>query len=285
MGRPHVGLSLQPQADYRAAAEPLLRDGLVEALEWTVDNGWAERIPDWVKPWLADFGARDRLYAHGFSYSLLSGRWTERHEVWLRLIGMETKLRRYRHLSEHFCFVTAGDFAASAPMPVPMTEATLQLGRARIERLAEACGLPVGLENLAIALSPRDVAEQGAFIDRLLEPVDGFLLLDLHNLWCQIVNFGRDARALLDSYPLHRVTELHLSGGSWDQVEGAPFRRDTHDEAVPEEVLGLLELALPLCPRLEVVLFERLGGTLRGEADLARFREDYLKIREIVHAR
>jgi uncharacterized protein (UPF0276 family) len=280
-----VGLSLQPQDDYRQAAEPLLTAGDVDVLEWTVDNGWAQPLPGWVKPWLVEFGERDALYAHGFSFSLMSGRWTERHKTWLKLISMETQLRRYRHLSEHFCFVTAGDFEASAPMPVPLTDKTLALGQARLKKLREASGLPVGLENLAIAFGEKDVREQGAFLTQLLEPVDGFMLLDVHNLYCQLHNFSMSAEELLDTYPLERVREIHVSGGSWDEVEGGtPFRRDTHDEAVPEQVFELTTLALHKCPNVEVVFFERLGGTIHGEQDMLQFRADYARLKEVVHA-
>ena len=280
-----VGLSIQPHEDYRAAALPLLeQDGCVEAIEWTLDNGWAQKMPAWAKPWLQRFGERDALYAHGFSFSPLSGAWTERHDVWLKLLGMEVQLRRYQHLSEHFCFVTAGDFEASAPMPVPMTEGTLRLGRDRMKRLRDASGLPVGLENLASALTPRDVAEQGAFINALLEPVDGFVLLDVHNLYCQLHNFGWAADDLLATYPLERVREIHVSGGSWGDADGTPFRRDTHDEPVPDEVFALLEVALAKCPNTEVVLFERLGGTIADRQAALQFGVDYRKIAAIVRA-
>jgi hypothetical protein len=98
----------------------------------------------------------------------ISGAWTERHQTWLRLLAMETRRRRYRCVSEHFCFATAGDFVHGAPLPVPLTEKTLALGRARLARMREAAGVPVGLENLAIALGRHDVDAQGQFLDELL---------------------------------------------------------------------------------------------------------------------
>ena len=281
-----VGLSMMPESDFRHAVDPLLAAGEVDALEWTLDIGWAARPEPWLKALLDSYAERDALYGHGFSFSLLSGAWTERHETWLRLLEMETRRRRYRHISEHFCFVTAGDFTASAPMPVPMTDATIALGQARVQRLADAAGLPIGLENLAIAFGRLDVLNQGAFIDQLVAPVDGFALLDVHNLYCQLHNFDINADDLLERYPLHRVRELHVSGGSWDQpsVHDAPFRRDTHDGAVPEPVFDLLQLALTRCPQVEAVFVERIGGTLTDEDAAARFRDDYRRVRAMVQA-
>ena len=75
-------------------------------------------------------------------------------------------------------------------------------------------------QDLAFAFGEDDVRDQGAFLERLLAPVDGFLLLDLHNLYCQMCNCDRNADELLTTYPLHRVRELHVSGGAWQAGTG-----------------------------------------------------------------
>ena len=49
--------------------------------------------------------------------------------------------------------------------------------------------------------------DQGRFLEEMLEPVDGFLVLDMHNLYCQIHNFGVSADDLFDAYPLDRSGE------------------------------------------------------------------------------
>lgn len=281
-----VGLSLMPESDFRRAAEPLLAAGEVDAIEWTLDIGWAKRPEPWVKHLLDEHAERGTLFGHGFSFSPLSGAWTERHETWLKLLSMETQRRRYRHISEHFCFVTAGDFTASAPMPVPMTPRTIALGRARMQALAEAAQLPIGLENLAIAFGRSDVLDQGPFIESLISAVDGFVLLDVHNLYCQIHNFDIPVDELLDRYPLDRVRELHISGGSWDDTrfDERKFRRDTHDHAIVEPVFSMLERVLERCDHVEAVFMERIGGTVRSDAEGRVFRDDYRRVREIVDA-
>lgn len=87
-------------------------------------------------------------------------------------------------------------------------------------------------------------------------------------------------------YPLERVQELHLSGGSWSVAEGRRgvdrIRRDTHDGAVPEEVFDLLKIALRRCSNIKAVIFERLGDTLTREQDINDFREDFRRIKQIV---
>ena len=107
----------------------------------------------------------------------------------------------------------------------------------------------------------------------------GFLILDLHNLYCQIHNFGIRWQDLLANYPLEKVRELHVSGGSWGEAPSAPgvsIRRDTHDDAVPEEVHALLEAILPLCPNAEAVIFERALERLGVPANEVLHAGDHL---------
>lgn len=287
MPEPVAGLALMPEPDFLAAALPLFAAGDVGAVEWSFDTGWSrDGIPDWLESVLDEYALIQRLYGHGVHFSVLSGEWGDREEHWLACLRQELAIRPYRHVTEHFGFCSGGDFHRSAPMPVPLTPQTLALGRARLARIVEVVGAPVGLENLALALCPADVAEHGRFLDDLLAPTDGFLLLDLHNLYCQLCNFEVDADELLASYPLHRVRELHLSGGSWRAMPSAPdrpIRRDTHDDAVPEAVFELLATVLPRCPQLDVVILERLGDTFDSPAVVDQYHADFRRLASIVH--
>ncbi len=111
--------------------------------------------------------------------------------------------------------MTGQDFHHGAPLNIPYTASTLRIGRDRLLRIADACGRPVGLENLAFAYSADEVRRHGEFLDRLLEPVNGFLILDLHNLYCQVENFGMDFETLSAMHPCTafvRSTSLAAAG-------------------------------------------------------------------------
>lgn len=277
--RPHLGLSLMPGDDFRRAVYPLFEAGEVEILEWSFDMGWGPAgIPAWARLLLDAYAQSDRLLGHGVSLGLLSGAWHPHQERWLASLGDECRERSYRHVSEHFGFMSAASFGYGAPLPVPSTPSVLALGRERLQRLADVAGRPVGLENLALAFGLDDVRGQGELLDRLLDHVDGFLVMDLHNLYCQVVNFGQEPDRLLDAYPLERVRELHVSGGSWSMpsLPGAvAVRRDTHDAAVPDEVFALVDMALARCAHVEAVILERLDGTLDGPGEAEQLRRDY----------
>jgi uncharacterized protein (UPF0276 family) len=64
--------------------------------------------------------------------------------------------------------------------------------------------------------------------------------------------------------------------------ESRKLRRDTHDEAVPDEVFALIEQALPICPQLESVILEHLGTALNTQEQANQLSSDYLKMRQIV---
>lgn len=282
---PRVGLNFLAEDDFRVAAMPLFEDGLVDALERDIDSTWGfsrdsatQPMLPWTAALLDHYAADDALYGHGVWLSVMSGVWTPRQEAWMRALADECAARNYRHVSEHFGWMTSGAYWRNTLLPLPRTRATVALGVDRMKRLADAAQRPVGLENLALALAPADALEQGAFLDEILAPVDGFVLLDVHNVWTQAINLGLDPLALLATMPLGRVRELHVSGGAWYDATRR-VRMDSHDGDVPAEIWPLVRAALAGCPALEVVFLERRGQTLGDEASRAGLRADFLRLR------
>lgn len=271
---------------FARAALPVFEAGLVEALEWSFDIGWASGgVPAWTEGLLDHYAQMGRLWGHGVTMSPLSADAPQRHRTWLQCAAQEVVRRNYLGVSEHFGFMGSDDDNAGAPLPPPPGPATVALGRDALARLAEAVRVPVGLENLALALGPADALEQGPTLSQILEGTDRYLVLDLHNLWCQAVNYDLDPTALLHTYPLGRVRVMHVSGGSWTThgTAKARFRRDTHDDGVPAEVFEMLETALAECERTELVLLEQLGTSLDTPAAVTRWREDFERLRHEVY--
>ena len=281
-----AGLSLMLGDDFWHTAEPLFAASEVDIVEWSFDMGWGRPLPIWLNEVLADYSARGRLLGHGVSYSALDASDTPRQEAWLAQLSIEVQQHQYRHISEHFGFMGGGNFHISSPLPVPRTDASVAVGQSRLRELSSVAKVPVGLENLAFAFGPDDVKQQGPFLEELLRSVDGFLLLDLHNIYCQSCNFDVDMLSLLDDYPLDRVRELHVSGGSWSEHppgSGNQIRRDTHDDVVPEAIFHVLPEVLTRCAHVEAVILERLDGTIDKENDDAeRFRADFRRLKSIV---
>lgn len=245
----------------------------------------AKEIPDWFEELLTIYSQSNRLVGHGVFFSLFSGRWSAGQQAWLDALRQTRQRFNFDHITEHFGFMTGKDFHHGAPLSIPYTASTLAIGRDRLKRIQEAGACAVGLENLAFSYSLEEVKKHGDFLWELIEPVNGFNILDLHNLYCQMHNFSVEYSEIIKAYPLDRVREIHISGGSWDAVQvpaSKIVRRDTHDGAVPEEVFRLLELTIAVCPQLKYIVLEQIGtGLLTAESQLA-FQQDFNWLKEII---
>ncbi len=267
------------------ASLPLFEAEQVDAIEWSFDALYKVRnIPDWFVELIKSFSDANRLIGHGVFFSLFSGRWTADQQAWLDRLEQKSKDFNFDHITEHFGFMTGANFHEGAPISIPFNATTLSIGQDRLKRIHAACERPVGLENLAIAYDIDEVKRHGEFLEQLVEPINGFIILDLHNLYCQLHNFNISFEKIIDFYPLDRVREIHISGGSWEDsiLSEKKIRRDTHDDSVPEAVFVLLKKAIPLCPNLQYVTMEQMGSALDTEENKINFQKDFLEMRKIV---
>ncbi|MFN8360025.1 MAG: DUF692 family protein [Candidatus Kapaibacterium sp.] len=287
MKKPLLGISLMVDPAFLQASLPLFEHSEIEVLEWSFDTiQTIESEPTWLKDILSVYSSANKLLGHGVYYSLFDALWNERQELWLQRIRTETQRYEYHHISEHFGFMTGTDYHHGVPMPVPLSAKTLRIGIDRLKRLQDAVNLPVGVENLAFSFSKNDVCEQGIFIEKLIRSIQGFVVLDLHNIYCQSHNFGIDIMELIDCYPLEAVKEIHISGGSWQPTinQEKLIRRDTHDGSVPPEIFEVLPQVLSKCVHTDFVIFERLGNTFNSEQDVVEYQHDYRKLQQIVNS-
>lgn len=258
----------------------------IEAIEWSFDALFrAKEVPSWFLELLTTFSDEKRLVGHGVFFSLFSGKWRQEQEDWLKQLKQTCSAFQFDHITEHFGFMTGKDFHHGAPLNIPYNKTTLAIGRDRLQRIYDACRCPVGLENLAFSYSLEEVKRHGAFLEELLEPVNGFIILDLHNLYCQIHNFNLSFDEIIALYPLNKVREIHISGGSWDETSAGPsgkIRRDTHDDAVPPEVFQLLDNTIAQCPNLRYVVLEQLGAGLATAESKQSFYNDFLEMENII---
>ena len=287
MGQLLSSIACNLDADILSASLPLLEEERVEAIEWSFDTLFDfKEIPPWFLELLTAFSNEKRLIGHGVFFSLFSGKWSADQANWLKHLKQTCTDFQFDHITEHFGFMTGNDFHSGAPLNIPYSATTLNIGRDRLKRIYEACRCPVGLENLAFSYSLEEVKRHGEFLNRLMEAVNGFIILDLHNLYCQIHNFSISFEDIIALYPLDKVREIHISGGSWEDSDTdaeRKIRRDTHDDAVPEEVFQLLEMTITRCLNLKYVVMEQLGTGLKTEISRKFFYTDFLKMENIVH--
>jgi uncharacterized protein len=161
-----------------------------------------------------------------------------------RLDKMARLIERVRPAgwSEHLAFVRAtGVEVGHLAMP-PRTAATVEQTVRNVEAARAITGIAPALENIATLFDPpMSTLDEAEWSRRILGAAQAPMLLDLHNLYANAVNAGRDPQAELAAFPLERVRCVHLSGGMWiSHDDGERRLLDDHMHSPPDAVFELL---------------------------------------------
>ncbi len=201
------------------------------------------------------------IVVHGVELSIGSAHgW---NDAYLTMLDDFAALWPFVWHSEHLGFATirgadGATLDVGVPLPLPATHEAAALVAQRAASIGARYDVPFLLENPAyyIADLPADpeIGDEMGLLEAIGDRSGCGVLLDLHNIYANAVNFGRDPFAAVDRAPLERVIELHVAGGS--SCEG--FYMDAHDGRVPELVWGLLAYTLRRAPNVKGVVFELL---------------------------
>jgi uncharacterized protein (UPF0276 family) len=167
--------------------------------------------------------------------------------------------------SEHIAFVRAGGTEIGHLAAPPRCAATIDGLLRNLDRARRAVGSDPAIENIATLIDPPgSVLTELEFLNEIAGASRSPLLLDLHNLLANSLNFGHDPRAML-ALPLDRVRFIHIAGGVLiplrrDGGADAPKRLlDDHLHDVPDDVYSLLEEVARRAPQPLTVILERDG--------------------------
>ncbi len=261
-GAPVLGIGLM----VAPAFEPLLAvEGLVDHLAVTPDRFWEDRgrsvpaearfvdIPAWVA--LLQRAGRPQV-THHIGLSMASAICAP-DPAYVRQMGCWANRWNAHWISEHLAFVAIdrgdGPAAAGLALTAPFDREVLDLVVDRARMVMAATGRPFLLENSSYFITFDDnEMDEPEFLNRFCEEASAGLLLDLHNLYCNTVNFGFSGHRFLDRLELDRVVEVHVAGGA----DLAGFWSDAHAGQPPEPVWDLLDDLLPRAPNLRAVTFE-----------------------------
>lgn len=186
--------------------------------------------------------------------------------------------------TEHLAFVRAGDVEIGHLAAPPRTSVTVDATAANLDKARIAVGSMPLVENIATLIDPpvSDRTEP-TWLTEILAASGANMLLDLHNLYANSVNFGGDPSDFLARLPVSSIRQVHISGGRWiDNGDpgnnGEPRQRrllDDHLQDPPDPVYDLLTELAARCPNPLTVILERDGsyppmGHLLKHLDLAR---------------
>ncbi|BAL97145.1 MNIO family bufferin maturase [Rubrivivax gelatinosus] len=233
-----AGLGFKPQhAGALLAGEAVVDFLEVHAENYMVDGGPRLRLLERLRE-------RWPLSIHGVGLSLGGLKPPDAAHL-ARLAAM---VRRFepRWVSEHLAWSAHGGVCFPDLLPLVYDEAALARVAAHVDRLQQALGRQVLIENPSTYLEfDASVIAEGEFLAELVRRTGCGLLLDLNNAWVSAVNHGRDAWALVAALPPSAVGEIHLAGCAVQQdAAGAPLLIDDHGSPVADPVWALYRRTL-----------------------------------------
>ncbi len=164
--------------------------------------------------------------------------------------------------SEHLAFVRAGGLEIGHLAAPPRTEATVEGAARNLTVAKKIVGAMPLVENIATLIDPpASKLSEADWTSEILAAANSTLLLDLHNLYANSVNFGFDPYAFINRMPHEKIRAIHLAGGRWIKAKTTDERRllDDHLHDVPDSVYELLKYVgqRTFCPL--TVILERDG--------------------------
>jgi uncharacterized protein (UPF0276 family) len=162
--------------------------------------------------------------------------------------------------SEHLAFVRGGGIEIGHLAAPPRTEATIDGALANLARATTIVGVAPQVENVATLIDPPGSdRDEATWVSNIVTGSQCNLLLDLHNLYANALNFDFDPIAFIASLPAERIGAIHLAGGKWIGEQGARRLLDDHLHDVPDSVYDLLAEVGARTHRPLTVILERDG--------------------------
>ena len=200
--------------------------------------------------YMAETPALDRLLElrrdypvslHGVALSLGSAEELDRSH----LCRFKALIERIEPLlvSEHLAWSAIGGAYLNDLLPLPYTEASLDLFCRHVEEAQEALGQRLLIENPSAYLRYRySPIPEPEFIGEVARRTGCGILCDVNNIYVSAWNFGFDPVAYLDALPVDAIGEIHLAGHH--AAEDVDILIDDHGSRVAKPVWELHAAAL-----------------------------------------
>ncbi len=215
---------------------------------------------------LRTLAAQIPVQLHGTSAGLASAAPVE--EKRLARMARLVEMVQPEAWSEHLAFVRAGGWEIGHLAAVPRNANTVENSAANVARAREIVGMTPMVENIATLIAPpASSMTEAEWLSRVVNASHAPLLLDLHNLYANAVNFGADPLtaplSALRQLPLDNVGAVHIAGGHWISAGRTSSEQrllDDHLHPVPDVVFSMLEELAALAPQPLTVVLERDGA-------------------------
>lgn len=148
-------------------------------------------------------------------------------------------------VSDHLSWSVQGGRYLNDLLPLPYTEEALDVVVRNVDRLQEALGRRISIENPSCYLGfARSTITEPEFLTELVRRSGCGLLLDLNNIVVTAHNLRLDPRDWLKALPGEAITEYHLAGHAVNDCDGESILIDDHGSRVGDPVWALFGDAL-----------------------------------------
>lgn len=156
-----------------------------------------------------------------------------------RVVGLVKRLQP-AFVSEHLSWSRSGGRYLNDLLPLPYTEETLSVVADNVDRLQQALGRQVSLENPSCYLAfGHSTLSEPEFLSELVERTGCGLLLDANNIHVTAHNLRLDPQDWLRTLPGTAITQYHLAGHAVNDADGEPVLIDDHGSCVSDAVWQL----------------------------------------------
>jgi hypothetical protein len=231
------GVSLKPE-HYR------------EVLETLPEIGWFEIHPE---NYMGEGGSPHRylseirdhypLSMHGVGMSLGSSTGIDPDH--LRALCELVNRYEPQQVSEHLAWSHFEGTFLNDLLPLPYHEESLQVMSTNIDRVQNALGRTILVENPSTYVNFNiNTWSEPEFLRELVKQTGCGLLLDVNNIYVSACNQGFDPYDYLSKVPIDAVGEVHLAGHTIQDINGVEIRIDDHGSPVCDAVWRLHESLL-----------------------------------------
>ena len=144
--------------------------------------------------------------------------------------------------SEHLAFVRGGGVEIGHLAAPPRCDETIEGTLQNLSLAQKIVGTAPQVENVATLIDPPlSRYDEASWVSQIVANSESHLLLDLHNLHANALNFGFDPIDFISRMPAGRIGGIHLAGGRWIGAGNDRRVLDDHIHDVPDPVYLLLE--------------------------------------------
>lgn len=148
-------------------------------------------------------------------------------------------------VSDHLSWSSFGGSYLNHLLPLPYTPETLAVVAANVERVQDALGRAILVENPSSYLRFHDSSiHEAEFLGALARRTGCGLVCDVNNIYVTCANLDLDPLAHLDALPSTCIGELHLAGHCANDADGVTVLIDDHGRRVAPDVWDLYLEAL-----------------------------------------